>query len=43
MHVYETDMELLATDESVTYEAYRTMLRRTMGGPYVDSHLQRRA
>lgn len=43
MHVYETDMELLATDESVTYEAYRAMLRRTMGGPYVDSHLQRRA
>ena len=42
MHIYDTDMELLATDASVTYEAYRDVLRRVLGGQYVDAHLQRR-
>ncbi len=42
MHIYDTDMELLATDASVTYEAYRDVLRRVLGGQYVDTHLQRR-
>ena len=42
MRVYDTDMELLATDETVTFEAYEAVLRSVMGAPYVDSHLERR-
>ncbi len=42
MHIYDTDMELLATDASVTYEAYRDALRRVLGGHYVDANLRRR-
>ena len=42
MHIYDTDMELLATDASVTYEVYRDALRRVLGGHYVDANLRRR-
>ena len=42
MRVYDTDMELLATDERVTFEAYRAVLCSVLGTPYVDSHLERR-
>lgn len=43
MHIYGTDMELLASDASVTYEQYRALLRRVLGGAYVDANLTRRA
>ena len=43
MHIYGTDMELLASDASVTYEQYRALLRRVLGGTYVDANLTRRA
>ena len=42
MRVYDTDMELLATDERVTFEAYRAVLCSVLGTPYVGSHLERR-
>ena len=42
MHIYGTDMELLATDASVTYESYRDLLRRVLGGQFVEANLRRR-
>ena len=39
MHIYGADMELLATDDTVTFEAYRGILRRVFGGHYTDTHL----
>lgn len=41
MHIYGTDMELLATEKGVTFEDYRALLRRIMGGFFVQTHLRR--
>lgn len=39
MHMYETDMILMATDKNVTFAQYREVLCRQLGGGYVDAHL----
>ena len=40
MHIYDTDIELLATDSGVTFEGYRALLSRALGGWFTDAHLR---
>ena len=41
MHIYGTDMELLAAEEGVTFEDYRALLSRTLGGWFAGARLRR--